>query len=98
MSILEDLSGIKPDLVDEIGDFEIVVNHQNESLLIKNRQGLYFTITRGRKGRITVEDISWIVDGILLKKKKQKYFNKNGINGVKRKDNGNEQRKYVKTI
>lgn len=76
MAILEDLESIKKELQEEIGDFDVITNNQNEGLLIKNWQGVYFTITNNKNtNRIVVEDVHWIVEGIRSRKKKQKYIN-----------------------
>lgn len=41
MAILEDLASIKKELQEEIGDFDVVTNNQNDALLIKNWQGVH---------------------------------------------------------
>ena len=87
MAILEDLAIIREELTIEIGDFEVVTNNENKGLLIKNWQGIYFTITKNnRNDRIIVEDIQWIADGIKSRKKKQRYINNVDL---KRRKNGN---------
>jgi len=76
VAILEDLASIKKELQEEIGDFDVVTNNQNDALLIKNWQGVYFTITHNKNtNRIVVEDVHWIAEGIRSRKKKQKYIN-----------------------
>jgi hypothetical protein len=76
LAILEDLASIKKELQEEIGDFDVVTNNQNDALLIKNWQGVYFTITHNKNtNRIVVEDVHWIAEGIRSRKKKQKYIN-----------------------
>jgi hypothetical protein len=78
LTILEELSGIQNDVEEEIGNFDIVANNENKSLLIKNWQGIYFTITKPRN-RVIVEDIQWIADGIKARKKKQRYINNSDL-------------------
>lgn len=85
MTILEELSGIQTELEDEIGNFDIITNDENKSILIKNWQGVYFTVTKSR-GKVIVEDIQWIVDGIKARKKKHRYINNSDL---KRRKNGN---------
>lgn len=85
MTILEELSGIQKELEEEIGNFSIITNNENKSLLIKNWQGIYFTVTKTRS-QVIVEDIQWIADGIKARKKKQRYINKEDF---KRRKNGN---------
>lgn len=75
MSITQQLELIREDIEYEIGQFEIMGENDNE-LLIKANDGCYFiakknTLTK----RFLIEDITWVVDKILSKKKKQKYIN-----------------------
>ena len=85
MTIYEELGLIQQELEEEIGHFDVVANDENKSLLIKNLQGIYFTITKP-KNRVVVEDIQWIADGIKSRKKKQRYINNSDL---KRRKNGN---------
>ena len=82
MSITQQLELIREDIEYEIGQFEIMGENDNE-LLIKANDGCYFiakknTLTK----RFLIEDITWVVDKILSKKK-----NKNILMIAEEKEN-----------
>jgi len=78
MTVLERLEKNRAELTEDIGEFKIIANSNNREFLIKNLKGFYFKVIEENKNSMIIEDVTWVANGILCKKKKKRFINKTG--------------------
>jgi len=79
MTTLEKLEELHPhyNISSIIGEYKTICENNNE-VLIQNFRGFYYIVKEKGFSRLVLEDITWVANGILCKKKKRKFYNKTG--------------------
>lgn len=79
LTIVEKVEYEREYISEVTGEFDILSN-SDDQVLIKSEKGSFYIITwkPGHKS-IDIENINWITNSILCKKRKKKYYNRTGF-------------------